>query len=136
MRRAVTALTIIGLLVSLSGCALFGTTRKERVLRFEVGLNESREYLYQEFYEAATADYELLESPDLSQTWDLWFPPEVPEPGTYTLSADDYSTDVIQATVTGPDTFGGPKPLELYLVRVGINWYLEKLVLDGDTIVD
>ena len=127
---------IVVLLSALAGCSLVGTTRKERVLRFEVGLNDNRKYLYMDFYEPLTTDYALLRDSDVGTTWDVWFPPGYPEPGTYTLTVDDYSVDVIEAVVTGPDDSADPMALELHLTRVGLEWYIDKLVLDGATIVD
>jgi hypothetical protein len=37
--------------------------------------------------------------------------------------------------VSGPTAFGGAKSLELHMIRVGLEWYLVKLVLNGSTIV-
>jgi hypothetical protein len=136
-RRYVLKITTAALiaLAVLAGCAPFGTTRKERVQRFEVGLNENREYLYQEFYEPLTSDYATLQTSPATATWDVWFPPGFPDPGTYSVSADSYLGDFVEAVVTGPG-FANPKPLRLYMVRSGLEWYIEKLVLDGTTIVN
>lgn len=108
-------------------------------MRFETGLNQNREYLYMDFYESRTADYTLLQTTPVGETWDDWFPPDYPDPGTYTVtfvSKLPGSAEGALATVSGPDPFGGPKNLELHMVRVGLDWYLERLVLDGATIVD
>ncbi|MBN1835627.1 MAG: hypothetical protein JW820_07245 [Spirochaetales bacterium] len=119
-----------------ASCAPFGTSREERIQRFEVGLNENREYLYLDFYEPLTTDYAVLQSSDVSVTWDIWFPPGYPDPGSYTVEVPNASGDVVEALVYGPDSFAGPKSLRLHMVRDGLEWYLERLVLDGSTIVD
>ena len=134
--KAARYIPLLVLLAAMAGCSLFGTTRKERVLRFEDGLNENRAYLYQDFYEPLTTDYATLQDADVSVTWDIWFPPGYPEPGTFTLSVEDYSVDVIEAVVTGPDADAEPMTLQLYMTQVGLDWYLERLDLDGVTIVD
>jgi hypothetical protein len=131
-------LLLLPLLLILGGCSLTGTSRKERMALFEVGLNDNREYLYMDFLESETADYDSLKDTDVGQTWDVWFPVNYPDPGTYTLSFEaflDNPDKGILATVSGPSAFGGAKSLELHMIRAGLEWYLAKLVLNGSTIV-
>ena len=131
----VAALAALTALV-LAGCAPFGTSRSERVQRFEADLNYSRAFAYENFLESATVDYATIRDELPSETWDLWFPLDYPEGGTYSISIDTVFADPITATIDGPDAFGGPKQLKLQLVRAGVIWYLEGLTLDGTAIVD
>jgi hypothetical protein len=131
------ALTTL-LLFALGSCALVGTTRKERMMRLETGLNENRPQLYQDFLEDATSDYAVLQTTDVGQTWDVWFPTGYPDAETYTLTFVQFLSGADQgvlASVTGPAAFGGPRDLELHMARVGLDWYLVELVLDGTVIV-
>jgi len=130
--------TIILLLFvfALTSCAPFGTSKKERVLRFEADLNGSREYVYQNFLETETVDYAMIRDSDTAYTWDDWFPLDFPETGTYTITLDSVFGNPLEGTVDGPDVFGGPKPIEFYFARSGIYWYLEGLTLDGVKEVD
>lgn len=123
-------------LLLLASCAPFGTSRRERVERFEADLNYNREFAYENFLENATTDYDTIRNQPPGATWDAWFPVPYPEGGRYSISIDSVFANPMQATVDGPDDFGGPKPLRLHMVRSGIYWYLEGLVLDGDPIVD
>jgi hypothetical protein len=132
------AILLLSLVLALGSCALVGTSRKDRMMRFEVGLNENRPELYQDFFAGATSDYDTLRTTDVGQTWDVWFPPGYPTPGTYTLEFVENlrgSVDGVLATVSGPAEFGSPKSLELRMVRVGLDWYLAALELDGTVIV-
>ena len=129
------AATII-LLIILTSCAPFGTSKAERVLRFETHLNESREYLYQNFLEAQTDDYAVIRDSDAVYTWDYWFPLVFPNTGTYTITITSDSDDSLQGTVDGPELFSGPKTIQFHLIRSGVYWYLEGLTLDGTKIID
>jgi hypothetical protein len=120
----------------LASCAPFGTSKLERVDLFEADLNGNREYLYQNFLEAETIDYVSIRDDDIGTTWDYWFPPGVPEPGTYSIALDSIFGNPLEGTVDGPDDFSGPKSIQFYLTRAGIYWYLEKVVLNGSQIVD
>ena len=137
IKRIIFFTTNLIFLLLLASCALFGTSKTERVMRFETDLNENRSFAYQNFLESATTDYAKLAYQTLSVTWDFWFPPaEWPETTEYTITVEDVATDSVTATVTGPTDFGSAKTLVLGMVRVGIYWYLEKLTLDGAVIVD
>jgi hypothetical protein len=122
----------------LAGCALFGTSKTERVMRFEYDLNHNRRYAYQNFLESATTDYVSLATQDPAYTWNGWFPPaEWPETSEYAITIDDTSSETVQATAAGPSDFGGPRSLTFGMVRSGIYWYIERLTLSGfGTIVD
>lgn len=135
LKRTGLAIVAVTLLL-LAGCAPFGTSRSERVQRFEADLNYSRAFAYENFLESATVDYATIRDELPSETWDLWFPLDYPEGGTYTISIDSIFANPITATIDGPDAFAGPKQLRLHLVRSGVIWYLEGLTLDGTTIVD
>ena len=122
---------IIILLFMFVSCSPFGTSKKERVLRFEADLNGAREYVYQNFLEAETVEYATIRDSDTAYTWDEWFPLDFPEPGIYTITLDSVFGNPLEGTVDGPDVFSGPQPIEFYFARSGIYWYLEGLNLDG-----
>ena len=124
-------LFLIFLLLSVITCSPFGTSKKERVLRFEADLNGAREYVYQNFLEAETVEYATIRDSDTAYTWDEWFPLDFPEPGIYTITLDSVFGNPLEGTVDGPDVFSGPQPIEFYFARSGIYWYLEGLNLDG-----
>jgi hypothetical protein len=125
-------LLLLAIAVLFTSCAPFGTSKRERVLLFEADLNGSREYLYQNFLEEETVDYATIRDSDTGSTWDYWFPPDFPDGGTYTITLDSVFGNPLEGTVDGPDAFNGPKSIEFYIVRSGIYWYLEKLILDGN----
>ncbi len=133
MNRAQRAVGLLALLpLLLTGCALVGTTKEERVLRLETDLNESRSFAYQNF-DPAIADYLLLVAADLHSTWDAWFPPaEWPETTFYTIEVTSAADDSITASVDGPEQFGGPRTLTIGMVRLGLDWYIDSLELSGE----
>ena len=118
-------------LLTITSCSPFGTSKNERVLRFEADLNGAREYVYQNFLESETVDYATIRDSDTAYTWDEWFPPDFPEAGIYTITLDSVFGNPLEGTVDGPDVFSGPKPIEFHFARSGIYWYLEGLNLDG-----
>jgi hypothetical protein len=122
-------------MLALASCAPFGTSKAERVARLEFDLNggvQSRQYAYQNFDPATTADYVDLATRPPSQTWDDWFPPtEWPETAEYVLEVQDVGSDSLTARVTGPADFEGPRTLTVGLVRVGMEWYINRLDLSG-----
>ena len=120
----------------LTSCAPFGTSKRDRVLRFEADLNESREYLYQNFLESETTQYATIRDSDTTYTWDEWFPVDFQQTGTYTITLDSLFGNPLDATVEGPDVFSGPKSIEFHFARSGVYWYLEGLTLEGSKIVD
>jgi hypothetical protein len=131
-RRTVSIfLIVVVATIALGSCAPFGTSKKDRVLRFEADLNGSREYAYQNFLEAETTDYTTIRDNDPGTTWDVWFPPDFPDPGTYTISLDSLFGNPLDGTVNGPDAFGGPKSIQFHFARSGVYWYLEGLTLEG-----
>jgi hypothetical protein len=123
-------------LAILTSCAPFGTSKRDRIRRFEADLNGDRKYLYQNFLESETTDYAKIRDDDIGTTWDDWFPPGFPDPGTYSISVDSLIGDPSDGTIDGPDDFGGPKSITFYFVRSGIYWYLEGLTLEGSKIID
>jgi hypothetical protein len=133
-------LRILGILASallLGSCALFGTSKTERVMRLEADLNGNRAYAYQNFLESATTDYVTLATQSPVYTWDQWFPPaNWPETTGYTFTVEAVTPDSVTATVTGPSNFGSAKTAVFGVVRAGIYWYLEKLTLAGTVEVD
>jgi hypothetical protein len=122
--------------VVLTSCAPFGTSKQDRVLRFEADLNDAREYLYQNFLEAETTDYATIRDSNTAYTWDEWFPLGFPHPGTYTITLDSMFGNPLDATIDGPEAFGGPKSIKFYFARAGVYMYLEGLTLEGSKIVD
>jgi hypothetical protein len=124
------------LVTILTSCAPFGTSKRDRVLLFEADLNGSREYLYQNFLEAKTTQYATIRDSDPGETWDMWFPPGFPSPGTYTITLDSHFGNPLDGTVDGPSAFGGPKSIKFHFARSGVYWYLEGLTLEGSKIVD
>jgi len=128
MKNVMLALAVAA---ALSGCAIFGTSKAERVMRLETDLNESRQYAYQNF-DPSINDYLTLATQNPNYTWDVWFPPaEWPETTLYTISVEDTGTDSIRATVNGPADFAGPRTLTVSLVRIGLEWYISGLELSG-----
>ena len=124
--------TILLILVTFFvSCAPFGTSKRERVLLFEADLNGSREYVYQNFLEEETVDYATIRDSDTAYTWDVWFPPDFPDTGTYTITLDSVFGNPLEGTVDGPDAFNGPQPIEFHFARSGVYWYLEGLNLAG-----
>ena len=103
-----TVLLTVIITVLFAGCAPFGTSKRDRVLRFEADLNESREYLYQNFLESETVQYATIRDSDTTYTWDEWFPVDFPQTGTYTITLDSFFGDPLDATVEGPEAFSGP----------------------------
>ena len=138
MHRKRTAVLILltAITAILTSCAPFGTSKRDRVLRFEADLNSAREYLYQNFLEAETTQYATIRDSDTAYTWDDWFPVEFLETGTYTITLDSMFGNPLDATVEGPAVFGGPKSMQFHFARSGVYWYLEGLTLDGSKIVD
>jgi hypothetical protein len=132
MKRASKLVSILALLfLALAACAPFGTSKAERVLRLETDLNENREFAYQNFDPSIT-DYVALLAQHPNSTWDLWFPPaEWPETTKYVLEVQDVGPDSLTARVTGPVDFQGPQTLTVGLVRIGMDWYLNRLELSG-----
>ncbi len=120
--------------LALSGCAIFGTSKAERVARLEYDLNGgywSRQYAYQNF-DPSIADYVKLATQPPTQTWDDWFPPtEAPDTTPYALEVQNIGPDSLTARVTGPVDFGGPQTLTVGLVRLGLDWYISSLQLSG-----
>jgi hypothetical protein len=129
-------LPLLLLAAGLGGCSLFGTSKTERIARFEADLNGNRHYLYENFLPAETDDYALIRDSDLVYTWDKWFPLPYPEGGSYSITIEDSSGDPITATVEGPEIFDGPRSAAFYFVRSGLYWYLNRLDLGGGAIVD
>ena len=129
-------LPLLLITVTLVGCAPFATSKRDRALLFEADLNGAREFLYQNFLESETVDYATIRDYDPGQTWDTWFPPGFPDPGTYTITLDTFFGNPLEATVDGPSAFEGPKTLKLHFIRSGIYWYLEGLTLESTKIVD
>ncbi|OHD74438.1 MAG: hypothetical protein A2V99_06885 [Spirochaetes bacterium RBG_16_67_19] len=118
--------------LALASCAPFGTSKTERVMRLENDLNESRQYAYQNFDPATTLDYTDLATLPPSQTWDDWFPPaEMSDTTKYVLEVQDTSPDSASVRVTGPVDFAGPRTLTVGLVRIGLEWYINRLDLSG-----
>ncbi len=131
MKRRDLVVLLSILVMTITSCSPFGTSKKERVLRFEADLNGAREYGYQNFLEAETVEYATIRDSDTAYTWDFWFPLDFPEPGIYTITLDSVFGNPLEGTVDGPDVFSGPQPIEFYFARSGIYWYLEGLNLDG-----
>jgi len=104
-KRALPLVFLILAAFSLLSCAPFGTSKKERVERFEIDLKESREYVYQNFLEAETDDYTTIRDSDTTYTWDDWFPLEVPAGSTYTISLDSAFGNPLVGTIDGPGVF-------------------------------
>jgi len=131
MKRAfLPAFCLLMLLSALISCAPFGTSKAERVMRLENDLNESRQYAYQNFDPATTVDYTDLATLPPSQTWDDWFPPtEMSDTTKYVLEVQDVDSDSVRARVTGPVDFPGPQTLTVGLVRIGLEWYINRLEL-------
>jgi hypothetical protein len=127
-------LTILAAL-ALTSCAPFGTSKAERVMRLEFDLNGgqlSRQYAYQNFDPATTVVYNDLAALPPSQTWDDWFPPaEGSDPTEYVLEVQNTSPDSASVRVTGPVDFAGPRTLTVGLVRIGLEWYINRLDLSG-----
>jgi len=120
--------------IALSGCAPFGTSKAERVARLEADLNDgyqSRQYAYQNFDPATTTDYVDLATLPPSQTWDDWFPLEASDTTKYSFEIQDVSSDSVRVRVTGPVAFDGPRTLDADLVRIGLEWYINRLELSG-----
>ena len=136
IHKRVGTVLLITALAALTSCAPFGTSKKDRVLRFEADLNSAREYLYQNFLEAETTQYATIRDSDTAYTWDFWFPVEFLDTSTYTITLDSVFGNPLDATVEGPDVFGGPQSIEFHFARSGVYWYLEGLTLDGSKIVD
>ena len=135
--RVVCSVTILVLVaLVLTSCAPFGTSKKDRVLLFEADLNGSREYLYQNFLEGETTDYATIRDSDPGATWDMWFPPDFPDNGIYTITIESVFGNPFEGTIDGPDEFGGPQSIYFHFARSGVYWYLEGLTLDGTKIVD
>ncbi len=134
MKRAF-FLTIIASL-ALAACAPFGTSKAERVARLEFDLNggqQSRQYAYQNFDPNTTTDYNYLATQNPNQTWDLWFPPgELSDTTQYVLEVQDTDSDSARVRVTGPVDFGAARTLTVGLVRIGLEWYINRLELSGE----
>jgi hypothetical protein len=129
-------LSAIAATLAFTACAPFGTSKAERVARLEYDLNggvQSRQYAYQNFDPATTTDFVNLATQDPNQTWDQWFPPsEWPDTTRYVIDIQDIGSDSLTARVTGPVDFGGPRTLTVGLVRIGMEWYINRLELEGE----
>ena len=125
-------ITSVILIFIFESCSLLGTTKEERIARFESDLNNNRGYIYQNFLDSVTTDYDAIKNPIL--TWDVWFPEGTEN---YEITITDSSVDPVTATIDGPDIFGGPMPIEFKMVKDDFfNWYIEELTLNDIKIVD
>ena len=122
---------VLALSALLTSCAPFGTSKRDRVLLFEADLNGSRDHLYQNFLESETYNYTVIRDDDPGTTWDMWFPQEFPDPGIYSITIDSVFGNPLEATVDGPDAFGGPKSIDFHFTRSGLYWYLTAIDLGG-----
>ena len=125
------SLMAIALAIALIACAPFGTSKAERVARLETDLNESRQFAYQNFDPLTTTDYLTLATQNPNYTWDQWFPLEASDTTKYVLEVQDVGSDSLEARVTGPVDFAGPRTLTVGLVRIGLEWYINRLELSG-----
>lgn len=122
------------------GCS-FGITIQGRLDQFLKDLNAaSRGQLYLNL-DPNLLDYEALKDPaywgDTPTTG--WFP--LVDGGTaYSLTSvviDDslVTTATVTASIDGPDFFGGPWVIVIGLSKVGLDWMIETITLDGDNVV-
>ena len=99
--------------------------------RFERDLNESRDYIHQNFV-STIADYTAIKTP--LNTWDDWF---VEGAEDYSITEIVATDDTVTAVIDGPEAFGGPKVIVFKMVRMApFDWYIVELELDGANLVD
>jgi hypothetical protein len=133
-------LTAAALLGLVFGCT-FGVTIQGRLDQFVSDLNAAdRSELYLNL-DPSLVDYEALKATaywgnDVSTGWFPLVGVDTP----YSLSAvvvDDPGTGTatVTATIDGPVLFGGPWDIVFGLVKVDLDWMIESIILDGDSVV-
>jgi hypothetical protein len=134
-RIIVLAGTALLLFAMVFGCS-FGVTIQGRIDQFLEDLNAaSRDQLYLNL-DPSLGDYNALKDP---LYWDGWFP--LVGGGTdYSLTnqvIDDPGTGIatVTADIDGPIGFSGPLPIVIGLLKVDLNWMIETITLDVDTVV-
>jgi hypothetical protein len=132
LRVAGVALTLLAVLF---GCS-FGLTIQGRIDQFLEDLNAtSRDQLYLNL-DPSVGDYDAMKA---ASYWDGWFPlvggdtPYFLE-NQLTDNPGD-GTAAVTANISGPATFLGPKPLIVGLVRIGLDWMIGTITLDGTNVV-
>jgi hypothetical protein len=139
-RALLLTLTAAALLGLAFGCT-FGVTIQGRLDQFVSDLNAAdRSELYLNL-DPSLGDYDALKDTAYwgNDTTTGWFP-LVGVDTPYSLSAvvvDDPGTGTatVTATIDGPDLFGGPWDIVFGLVKVDLDWMIESIILDSDSVV-
>jgi hypothetical protein len=129
-------LSAIAFLALVLGCG-FGVTIDQRLEQFIEDLNvTSRDNTVYLNFDPGLGDYDALA---IGAYWDGVFP----DGGTtlaYALSEISINdagdgTATVLAMIDGPVSFGGPWAIEFGLVRIGFEWFIGSITLDGATVV-
>lgn len=134
-RALMLALTATALLLVVFGCT-FGVTIQERLDQLMTDLNSPLRDLVYLNLDPSLSDYDALKA---SAYWDGVFPdggttPEYALTGTAIDDAGD-GTATVLATIDGPSSFSGPLAIEFSLVRIGFEWFISSITLDGTLVV-
>jgi hypothetical protein len=138
MKRRVIVLgiiIIISFFLILEGCGLFGVSVEKRIDTFLADLNQApRPNSIRYNFSESCQDYDEITGLTFGEfdefPWD-----SIP----YTLNISDYDANPVTGTISGKvgGSFGGtPVFIEFTVVKEGFNWYILKLVLGVNTIVE
>jgi hypothetical protein len=126
----------ITLLALVFGCG-FGVTIDQRLEQFITDLNVAiRDNTMYLNLDPGLADYDALA---IGAYWDGAFPDggTTPAYGLTGISINDAGdgTATVLAMIAGPGSFGGPWSIEFGLVRIGFDWFIGSITLDGFPVV-
>jgi hypothetical protein len=132
-RSVLALLSAAVLALLLGGCSLLGGDIRERLDLFMTTLNAAdRSTINSQFDQARTTDL-----PTMDATWwstNFPAPPDADHP--YALTVFDFADpSKVTGILMGPPAFnsntGVPRNIVLTMSRVGSDWFIEKIYLDG-----
>jgi hypothetical protein len=133
-RRTFITAASIGFLVFLLGsCAIAGIDTRDRLAVFVTTLNSTdRSTINSNFDQSLTANLPLMDA----AWWSANFPGPTDSDHTYGITLLEYSDPAnVVATIMGPPAFnldsGYPRNAVLVMSREGLDWFIEKVYLDG-----
>jgi hypothetical protein len=133
-RRAVLfILSAASLALTLASCSLLGGDLRDRLDLFMTTLNAAdRSTINSQFDQARTTDLPTMDA----TWWSTNFPAPLDSTHLYGLTVFDFADPAkVTGTIMGPPAFnantGVPRNIVLTMSRVGSDWLIEKVYLDG-----
>jgi hypothetical protein len=127
------ASAVAALVLLLGSCAIAGVDTHDRISAFVSTLNSSdRSTINANFDQSLTANLPTMDA----AWWSANFPLPPDSDHNYGITLLDYSNpaDVV-ATLMGPPAFnsntGTPRNAVLVMSKAGVDWFIERLYLDG-----